>query len=265
MALGCNNQSTKRRDLNFYRLPLKNEELLTRWLVNLRKPKLPKLLENCYVCSDHFELSCFGRDIKAEVLGKRPKPPLKDDAVPTLFLYNNFKSDAKKRVFSEERKLRKEKEQILKELLGPYYDMKLIPPDKIQEVKINDEDVAEDDKFSIHSLLPISEVACQTDGNPIAEIAPKQSDKPSLATVGTQWSEKDFLPDPQVIKEDHAYCKKTTADATCQVETLSLPITRASKKMKVYKTVRRTPYGKSVTIRLLDNVVKVPLFSKTDK
>jgi len=64
MALGCNNQSTKRRDLNFYRLPLKNEELLTRWLVNLRKPKLPKLLENCYVCSDHFELSCFGRDIK---------------------------------------------------------------------------------------------------------------------------------------------------------------------------------------------------------
>jgi len=49
---------------------------------------------------------------QAEVLGKRPKPPLKDDAVPTLFLYNNFKSDAKKRVFSEERKLRKEKEQV---------------------------------------------------------------------------------------------------------------------------------------------------------
>ena len=51
--------------------------------------------------------------LQAELLGGRPKPPLKDDAVPTLFLYNNFQGDNKRRVFSEERKMKKEKEQVI--------------------------------------------------------------------------------------------------------------------------------------------------------
>ena len=45
-------------------------------------------------------------------MGGRPKLPLLKDAVPTLFLHNNFKADVKRRVYSEERSKRKEKEEV---------------------------------------------------------------------------------------------------------------------------------------------------------
>ena len=32
--------------------------------MNLRKPRIPNCLQHCHVCSDHFELRCFGRDLK---------------------------------------------------------------------------------------------------------------------------------------------------------------------------------------------------------
>lgn len=49
---------------------------------------------------------------QAELLGGKPKLPLLKDAVPTLFLHNNFKADVKRRVYSEERRKRKEKEEV---------------------------------------------------------------------------------------------------------------------------------------------------------
>lgn len=49
--------------------------------------------------------------LQAEVLGERGKPPLVANSVPTLFQYNNFKSDSK-RVLSEQRRIRKEKEEV---------------------------------------------------------------------------------------------------------------------------------------------------------
>ena len=143
--------------------------------------------------------------------------------------------------------------QILKELLGPYYDMKLIPPHLVQEPKLEgDEEV--DDKFSIQSLLPgfgkISETACQTDHNPTTE-TPCQTNTPKLVSTGTQWSEKDFLPDPQVIEQEHAYCKKRHVSVACQVETLSVPMTRAAKSRKTYKTIRRFANGRIFTMRMV--------------
>ncbi|KAL9963338.1 hypothetical protein ACROYT_G032532 [Oculina patagonica] len=151
MALGCNNKSKKRKDLTFYRLP-RDQELLKRWLVNLRKPTLPQCLDYLAVCSEHFEPECFGRDLKAELLGGRPKPPLLKGSVPTLFLYNNFKANVKRRVVSEERRKRKEKEEILKDLLGPYYNMKPDKQNLTSESPMEDGEL--EDKFSIQSLLP---------------------------------------------------------------------------------------------------------------
>ena len=49
--------------------------------------------------------------LQAELLGERGKPPLVANSVPTLFQYNNFKSDSK-RVLSEQRRIRKEKEEV---------------------------------------------------------------------------------------------------------------------------------------------------------
>ena len=123
--------------------------------------------------------------------------------------------------------------------------MRLIPPELIPEV--TNEDVYVDDKFSIQSLLPgfgrISEISCQTDDKPTTEMS-CQTDRPSLVTTGTQWTEKDFVPDRQVIEQEHTYCKKSFESVACQVETLSLPITRAAKtrisqKGKILKTKRK--------------------------
>ena len=52
--------------------------------------------------------------MQAELLGDKPKPQLLKGAAPTLFLHNNFKANVpKRRVFSEQRKIRKEKEEVL--------------------------------------------------------------------------------------------------------------------------------------------------------
>lgn len=64
MAVDCKNHSRDGKDIFFYKLPHHNEQLSTKWLVNLRNPKIPQLLNHSYVCSDHFELDCFGRNIK---------------------------------------------------------------------------------------------------------------------------------------------------------------------------------------------------------
>lgn len=133
--------------------------------------------------------------------------------------------------------------QTLKELLGPeYHNMKLIPPHLVPEV--TNEDVDMDDRFSIQSLIPgfghISEVACQTDDKPTTEMSCQA--KPCLVSTGTQWDEKDFLPDPQVIDLDHNYCLPRFASVACQVETLSDRISKAAKSRtaKTFKTVKRS-------------------------
>ena len=45
-------------------------------------------------------------------MDQRPKPPLLEGSVPTLFGHNNFRSKVKKRVVSEERKKRREKDEV---------------------------------------------------------------------------------------------------------------------------------------------------------
>ncbi|KAJ7371478.1 hypothetical protein OS493_025378 [Desmophyllum pertusum] len=352
MALGCFNNSSTRSDITFYKLPVKDERLVTIWLMNTRKLTIPPN-RKCFVCQEHFEPECFGRDLRAELLGDKPKPQLLKGAAPTLFLHNNFKANVpKRRVFSEQRKIRKEKEEILKDLLGPYFHMKPVALEK-QNLSMPDspmEDEEVDDKFSIQSLLPgfacahgneastdddvsnghdqtranneststihdqcesrmngetsvshkenqsrtfvthkenpsrtcvthkenqsrtsvthkenqsrscvthkenllrtcvthkenqsrtcvtrkenqsrtsvthkenmlrtcvthkerlsrTSETSCQTEENPTTEIS-CQTNKPDLVTTGTQWDEKDFLPDPELVQRDHTYSKR---------------------------------------------------------
>lgn len=251
MAVDCKNHSRDGKDIFFYKLPHHNEQLSTKWLVNLRNPKIPQLLNHSYVCSDHFELDCFGRNIKAELLGERGKPPLVANSVPTLFQYNNFKSDSK-RVLSEQRRIRKEKEETLRELLGPaYHDMKLIPPNLVTEldpVKDIDEKY-KDHMFSIQSLLPgygeLAEIACQTDDHVMCETACQTTNPAaSLVTTGTQWNEKDFLPDPQAIAEEHAYCKKMKFEVACQVQTLTFSDSSVTANSR--KTVQKSLASKNV-------------------
>ena len=41
--------------------------------------------ETLSVCSEHFEPSCFKRNLQAELMGTKPRNILKDDAVPAIF------------------------------------------------------------------------------------------------------------------------------------------------------------------------------------
>ena len=66
-------------------------------------------LENCYVCSDHFQPSCFETDLRAQSLtGEKAKRSLKDDAIPSWFSYG---PEAKKPRLSSERRLQRQRHQ----------------------------------------------------------------------------------------------------------------------------------------------------------
>lgn len=142
--------------------------------------------------------------------------------------------------------------QTLRELLGPaYHDMKLIPPNLVTEldpVKDIDEKY-KDHMFSIQSLLPgygeLAEIACQTDDHVMCETACQTTNPAaSLVTTGTQWNEKDFLPDPQAIAEEHAYCKKMKFEVACQVQTLTFSDSSVTANSR--KTVQKSLASKNV-------------------
>ena len=125
--------------------------------------------------------------------------------------------------------------------------MKLIPPEIVAKEEALSDLADLNDTFSIQSLLPITESGCQTDLCQVTAIksttetsCQTTTSKPCLVTTSTQWSEKDFEPDPHLIEEEHTYCKPKRASVACQVETLSSPSTRASKS-KTGKTGKR-PY-----------------------
>ena len=70
------------------------------------------------VCSEHFEPSCFKRDIQAELMGTKPRNILKDDAVPTIFKHSQ--GPCRKRVSSLERENMQAKKQLVPEALRSY-------------------------------------------------------------------------------------------------------------------------------------------------
>ena len=61
-ANGCTNRSNNCREKSFHQLPCESKkELRKTWLQKINRKHIPKEL---YICSDHFEPSCFKRDLK---------------------------------------------------------------------------------------------------------------------------------------------------------------------------------------------------------
>ena len=92
-APGCRNRSTDKpedetqggKKLSFHLLPSgkKKDIIRSQWLHNVNRQELPKYL---YICSEHFEESCFKQGLRAELVpGAKPKRELFEDAVPTIF------------------------------------------------------------------------------------------------------------------------------------------------------------------------------------
>ena len=55
-APGCTNRSANKKNISFHRLSAKKDEINKKWLHNLNRKFIQETL---YVCSEHFELSCF--------------------------------------------------------------------------------------------------------------------------------------------------------------------------------------------------------------
>ena len=94
----CRNNDKDNADLYFHVLPSKPENIREEWLRRIRKNgDMPKRLN---VCSEHFEPECYERDLQSELLGTSPKPRLKPNAVPSIFL---DQKPVKRRLTSEKR------------------------------------------------------------------------------------------------------------------------------------------------------------------
>ena len=94
----CTNRPEDNKNISFHRLPSKSEEVKKKWLHNLKRKNIP---ETVFICSEHFEPHCFKHDLRAELMGTKPRNELKDDGVPTLFQHSQCSS--RKRISSIER------------------------------------------------------------------------------------------------------------------------------------------------------------------
>lgn len=66
-AFGCSNKWEIDCEIKFYRIP-KDKDLRQQWITNIkREGKLPKD-ENFFICSSHFEESCFQQDFQVSFL-----------------------------------------------------------------------------------------------------------------------------------------------------------------------------------------------------
>ena len=108
----CYNYSSKTKKagdkVTYHRIPQDDPQRTKAWLERIRRKNMPPL-ENCYVCSDHFQPSCFETDLRAQLLtGEKAKRSLRDDAIPSLFSYG---PEAKKPRLSSERRLQRQRHQ----------------------------------------------------------------------------------------------------------------------------------------------------------
>ncbi|XP_066916354.1 uncharacterized protein [Clytia hemisphaerica] len=107
LALGCTNTTGKPKEKeepkSFHRIPdpQKYRLLSARWLNNMANAKWNlynfEANRNRVLCSDHFHLNCYARDLMAELLGtdkfhqrKRRDRKLVEGAIPTIFKHKIF-------------------------------------------------------------------------------------------------------------------------------------------------------------------------------
>ena len=82
-AVDCKNDSRRTTGIHYHRFP-SDESFRKQWLAKVSRADLV-VTKDSRLCSEHFTPDCYKRDLKAELLGEKPKFILKPDAVPSLF------------------------------------------------------------------------------------------------------------------------------------------------------------------------------------
>ncbi|CAH3123666.1 unnamed protein product, partial [Pocillopora meandrina] len=82
-AFDCNNDSRYTTGISYHCFP-RDEALRSQWLAKISRADLV-VSKNSKLCSEHFTPDCYERDLKAEILGLKPRSTLKPGAIPTVF------------------------------------------------------------------------------------------------------------------------------------------------------------------------------------
>ena len=111
----CKNYSAKTAKagiVSYHKIP-SHLDVQNAWLARLKRANLPKL-KNRYLCSEHFEETCFESetDLQKELIGQRIRRHLKPDVVPTKFLFSTSSLQQTKRHASGKRIKRREREEV---------------------------------------------------------------------------------------------------------------------------------------------------------
>ena len=89
IAYGCNNYSSDMAvKKSWHCLPLENQELLSKWIANIRRTNTP-INEHSRLCGDHFEAECFKKVPGSSRIG------LKTGSIPTKFCFVKEKHSRK--------------------------------------------------------------------------------------------------------------------------------------------------------------------------
>lgn len=109
-AFDCNNDSRYTTGISYHCFP-RDEALRSQWLAKISRADLV-VSKNSRLCSEHFTPECYVRDLKAEILGLKPRSTLKPGAIPTFFFASKtikktstiirevFRRESQKRVYS---------------------------------------------------------------------------------------------------------------------------------------------------------------------
>ena len=111
----CTNHSTKTKSVSYHKIPT-DQALQKAWIARIKRENLPPV-KNCYVCSEHFEDSCFEVNLMEKLSGMKRKRKLKSDAVPSIFNFSSSTKPAKRRATSENRIKRKQHQEVAWALL----------------------------------------------------------------------------------------------------------------------------------------------------
>ena len=156
-AIGCQKRSG-RDAVSFHRLPTTNRKA---WLTKIKRQGGEKL-SDLRICSDHFETDCFKRDMKAELMGTKPKVELKKNAIPTIFTFN---PSTEKRKLSEARKEKASKRQYVDDACCSTRHDEHVPDEHIsdEQTLIDNMEVMQTNNQSTQTEIEVRSVSMQTD------------------------------------------------------------------------------------------------------
>ena len=99
VAFDCNNDSRYTTGISYHCFS-SDPSIREQWLAKISRADLV-ISKHSRLCSVHFTPDCYERDLKAELLGSKPKAILKPDAIPSLF---SHRPPPKKARLSSERR-----------------------------------------------------------------------------------------------------------------------------------------------------------------